>query len=54
MTRLFPENCANEGEKSISEWEEHFPELDLFGKNALLMHDSYDLNMLICMKKLRS
>ena len=27
---------------------------DLFGKNALSMHDSYDLNMLICMKKLWS
>ena len=23
-------------------------------KNALLMHDSYDLSILICMKKLRS
>ena len=50
MSCLCLENCAREGEKCVSEWEEHFPLFDLFGKNVLLMHDSYDLNMLICRK----
>ena len=55
MSHLFLENCASEGQKNTFLGGKNISHnLTSLEKNALLMHDSYDLNMFICMKKLWS
>ena len=55
MSHLFLENCASEGKKNLFLGGKNISHnMTYLEKNALLMDDSYDLNMLICMKKLRS
>ena len=53
MSLLVLENCASEGEKNLFLGGKNIS-YNLTSLDALLLHDSYDLNMLVCMNELWS